>query len=90
MQPFWDADFGPGFWIATRSRGPGLQSEYTEAAQLYALASDQGGCNLLKNGGDDLLDVPVVQMRVLSPDPRNQFRFDHAAPPAMSMVAGSN
>src|SRR5262245_55134704 len=76
-------DVGAGARIAP---GPGrtiLDGERSEAAQLDAVAARHRGDDLAKNGIDDVLDVALVEMRVLRGDALHELGFDHRCRPSL-------
>src|SRR3954447_11918035 len=72
-----DRDLGAIARVSPGARPALLDREYPEVAQLYLIAPRQAGRDRVQDGVDDLLHIPVVQVRVLGRDPLNQFRLDH-------------
>ncbi|MGY4499808.1 hypothetical protein ACVWYH_003739 [Bradyrhizobium sp. GM24.11] len=72
-----DRDMGAGARIAAGARGAVLHRESTEAAQLDAVAARECRYDLLENRIHNVLDIPLVQMRVVLGDTLNKFGFDH-------------
>jgi hypothetical protein len=54
-----------------------LDRERAEAAQLDPVAPRQRGNNLIENRIHDILDIPLVKVRVVLGDTLNEFGFDH-------------
>src|SRR3954468_19062717 len=72
-----DRHMGAGARIAA---GPGrtmLDRERAETAQLDPIAARQGRHDLIENRVDDILDIPLIEVRVVLGDALNQFGFDH-------------
>ncbi|MET4802022.1 hypothetical protein ABIA96_004605 [Bradyrhizobium sp. LB11.1] len=72
-----DGDMGAGARIATSARGAMLDRESAEAAQLDAISARECCDDLLENRIHNVLDIPLVQMRVVLGDTLNKFGFDH-------------
>src|SRR5262245_53984047 len=72
-----DRDVGPGARIAPGARGTMLYREGAEAAQLDAVAACECRYDLLENRIHNVLDIPLVKMRVVLGDALNKFGFDH-------------
>ena len=51
--------------------------ESAETAQLDPIAARQGRDNLIENCVHNVLDIPLVEMRVVLGDTLNKFGFDH-------------
>jgi hypothetical protein len=68
---------GAGTRITPGACGAMLDREGTEAAQLDAIAARKGRYDLLENRIHNVLDIPLVQMRVVLGDTLNKFGFDH-------------
>jgi hypothetical protein len=62
-------------------RASRLDREGAEAAQLHPVAPGQGRGDLLEDGGDDPLDIPVVEMRIELADPKDEFGLGHSISP---------
>src|SRR4051794_1336260 len=60
-----DRHMSAGARIAARTGRPVLHREGAEAAQLNAITARQGGDDLAQNGIHDILDVALVEMRIL-------------------------
>jgi hypothetical protein len=54
-------------------RGPGLEDEYAEVAQLHSISPDQGSFDLVKKCLDRPFNIPCVQMRILPCDAQHQL-----------------
>src|SRR5438105_5654374 len=54
-----------------------LDREGAEAAQLDPIAARQGRADLVEDGGDDDLDIALVEMRVGFSKPLHELRFGH-------------
>src|SRR3979411_2150951 len=54
-----------------------LHRERAETAQLDPVAARQGGDDLIENRVHNVLDIPLVKMRVVFGDTLNKFGFDH-------------
>jgi len=72
-----DGYMGAGSWIAPRACRAMLDREGTEAAQLDAVAACESRYDLFENRIHNVLDIPLVQMRVVLGDTLNKFGFDH-------------
>jgi hypothetical protein len=72
-----DGDMGAGTRIATGACGAMLDREGAEAAQLDAVTARECRYDLLENRIHNVLDIPLVQMRVVLGDTLNKFGFDH-------------
>lgn len=72
-----DGHMGAGAWIAPGACGAMLDREGTEAAQLDAITAREGRYDLFENRIHNVLDIPLVQMRVVLGDTLNKFGFDH-------------
>lgn len=72
-----DGDMGAGARIAAGARGTMLHRESAEAAQLDAVTAREGRYDLFENRIHNVLDIPLVQMRVVLGDTLNKFGFDH-------------
>ena len=72
-----DRDMSAGARIATGACGAVLHRESTEAAQLDAVSARKCRYDLLENRIHNVLDIPLVQMRVVLGDTLNKFGFDH-------------
>jgi hypothetical protein len=66
-----------GAWIAAGSGRTMLDRERTETAQFDAIAARQCGDDLIENRVHDILDIPLIEVRVVLGDALNQFGFDH-------------
>src|SRR5436309_4857113 len=77
-----DGDVRPGARITPGAGRPVLDRESAEAAQLDAIAAGERGDDLAQDGIDDVLDVALIEMRVLRRDTLDELGFDHriAAP----------
>jgi hypothetical protein len=54
-----------------------LHRECAEAAQFHAVTTRKSGDDFIENGIHDVLDIPLVKMRVVLGDALNEFGFDH-------------
>ena len=54
-----------------------LDRERPETAQFDAVAARQRGGDLIQHRADEVLDVALVEMRVLSGNALNELRLDH-------------
>ena len=72
-----DGDMGAGARIAAGARGAMLDREGTKTAQLDAVTACEGCYDFLENRIHNVLDIPLVQMRVVLGDTLNKFGFDH-------------
>ena len=66
-----------GARIAAGPRGAVLDRERAETAQLDPVATRQGGDDLVEDRVDDVLDVPLIEVRVVLGDTLNEFGLDH-------------
>ena len=62
-----------GARIAAGARRTVLDREGAEAAQLDTVAARQRGGDLVEDGVDDVLDVALIEMRVLRRDLLDEF-----------------
>src|ERR1700689_5544586 len=69
-----------GARIAPRPGRPLLHREGAEAAQLDPIAARHGGDDLAEDGVDDVLDVTLIEMRILGGNALNEFGLDHGSP----------
>src|SRR5436309_9059487 len=72
-----DGDVRPGARITPGAGRPVLDRESAEAAQLDAIAAGERGDDLAEDGIDDVLDIALIQMRVLRRDTLDELGFDH-------------
>src|SRR4029453_18567765 len=72
-----DRHMGAGAWIAPRTGRTVLDRERAETAQFDAVAARQGGDDLVENRVHDILDIPLVEVRVVLGNALNEFGFDH-------------
>jgi len=70
-------DFLSGPRIATDPGGAVFDGEGTKSAQLNPVSTHEGLGDLIKNCIHDILDITLVEMRILFGDMLNQLRFDH-------------
>jgi hypothetical protein len=72
-----DGHMGAGARIAPRARRAMLDRESAEAAQLDAVAARQRCDDFIENRVYDVLDIPLVEVRVVLGDALNKLGFDH-------------
>ena len=72
-----DGDMSAGARIAAGARGAMLDREGTETTQFDAVTARECCYDLLENRIHNVLDIPLVQMRVVLGDTLNKFGFDH-------------
>lgn len=72
-----DRDMGASTRIATGTCRAVLHRKGTEAAQLDAVTARESRYDLFENRIHNILDIPLVQMRVVLGDTLNKFGFDH-------------
>lgn len=72
-----DGDMGASAGITPGACRAMLDREGTEAAQLDAITAREGRYDLFENRIHNVLDIPLVQMRVVLGDTLNKFGFDH-------------
>src|SRR3979409_960165 len=72
-----DRHMRAGARIAAGAGGAMLHRERTETAQLDPVAAGQRGDDLIENRVHDVLDIPLIEMRVVLGDTLNEFGFDH-------------
>src|SRR4051812_46312007 len=72
-----DGHVGAGAWVTPGARGAMLDREGAEAAQLDAVTACESRYDLFENRIHNVLDIPLVQMRVVLGDTLNKFGFDH-------------
>ena len=68
---------GAGSRVAAGARRALLHREGAEATQLDAVAARHGGHNLVEDSVDDVLDVTLIEVRVLRRNVLNEFGLDH-------------
>src|SRR5262249_46038264 len=83
-----DRDARAGARVAAFARRPLLDRERPEAAQLDPVAARQGSGDLAQDGVDDILDIPLVKVRILRCDPLNELGFDHCGRPLAGAATG--
>src|SRR5215469_374727 len=86
-----DRDMRPGARIAPRAGRAMLHREGPEAAQLDPVAARHGGDDLAQYRVDDVLDVALIEMRILRGDALHQLGLDHCGDRLMKptiLVAG--
>ena len=66
-----------GARIAAGTRRAMLHRKSAETAQLDPIAARQGRDDLIENRVHNVLDIPLVKMRVVLGDALNKFGFDH-------------
>jgi hypothetical protein len=54
-----------------------LHRKSAKTTQLDPIATRQGGDDLIENRVYDILDIPLVEVRVVLGDTLNEFGFDH-------------
>src|SRR5665213_4348755 len=79
-------DLGARAWISSRPRRTVLDRERTKATQLHPVAARHCLGDLLEDRVHYVLDVALVEVRILLGDPLDQFRFDHCAAPRRLLV----
>src|SRR5436305_3903674 len=72
-----DRHMRAGARIAPRARRAVLYRKRAETAQFDAVAARQCGDDFIENGVDDVLDIPLVEVRVVLGDALDEFGFDH-------------
>ena len=72
-----DRNMSARAWIAPCTSWAMLDREGTEATQLDAITACEGRYDLFENRIHNVLDIPLVQMRVVLGDTLNKFGFDH-------------
>src|SRR5712671_366180 len=72
-----DRHMGAGARIAPRARRTMLDRESAKAAQLDAVAARQRSDDLIENRVHDVLDIPLIEVRVVLGDALNKLGFDH-------------
>src|SRR5579872_1266434 len=83
---FADLDALAGARIAPHPCTASFDRKRAKSAQLDAVAARQRRRDLVKNGGNDALDVALVEVRVALGQPLNQFGFGHCAAQAPRRV----
>ena len=66
-----------GTRIAAGAGGTMFHRKRAEAAQLDPVATRQRGDDLIEDRVHNVLDIPLVEMRVVLGDTLNKFGFDH-------------
>src|SRR5438477_2186709 len=72
-----DRHMGTGAWIAPRTGRTVLDRERAKTAQLDAVAAGQRSDDLIENRVHDILDIPLIEVRVVLGNALNEFGFDH-------------
>src|ERR1700682_2852369 len=72
-----DRHMRAGARIAAGAGGTMLHREGAESTQLDPVAARQRGDDLIENRVHNVLDIPLVKMRVVLGDALNKFGFDH-------------
>jgi hypothetical protein len=54
-----------------------LHRECTETTQLDPIAARQSRDDFIEDRVHDILDIPLIEMRVVLGDTLNEFGFDH-------------
>src|SRR3954451_2317452 len=72
-----DWHMGPGARITAGAGRAVLDRERAEATKLNAVAAGQGRHDLIKDRVHDVLDIPLVEMRIVLGDTRDKFGFNH-------------
>jgi len=72
-----DLDAVAGARIAADAGLPPPDREGAEPAQFDAVATGQGGGDLVENRGDYGLNVALIEVRVCLGKPLHELRFDH-------------
>jgi hypothetical protein len=67
----------PGARVAPGARRTVLYRKCAETAQLDAVTARKCGDDFIENGVDDVLDIPLIQVRVVLGDALDEFGFDH-------------
>jgi hypothetical protein len=62
-------------WRASRR----LTEESAEAAQFHPVAARERRGDLIEDGGDDALDIPLIEMRIGFRQAGNQLGLGHGA-----------
>ena len=68
---------GAGTWIAAGASRAVLHRECTKTAQLDPIAARQGSDDLIEDRVHNVLDIPLVKVRVMLGDTLDEFGFDH-------------
>ena len=84
-EPPVDLNGGAGAGVAAGARAAAFHRERAEAAQLDAIAAGERVGDLVEDGGDDPLDVAVIEMRVPLRQLQDQLRLGHDAPLLLSI-----
>ena len=68
---------GAGARIAAGARRAMFHRESAETAQFDPIAARQRSHDLIENRVHDVLDIPLVEVRVVLGNTLNEFGFDH-------------
>ena len=68
---------GAGTGIAAGAGRPVFDRKRAKSPQFNPVAARQRGNDLIEDRVDDVLDIPLVQMRVVLGDTLNKLGFDH-------------
>src|SRR6185312_1147606 len=72
-----DRHMGTGARVAAGPRGTMFHGERAETAQLDPVAARQRSHDLIEDRIHDILDIPLIEVRVVLGNALNEFRFDH-------------
>ena len=72
-----DLDMSAGARVAAGPRRALLHRKRAEAAQLDTIATRHRGDDLAKDRVDDVLDVTLLEVRILIGNFLHEFRLDH-------------
>src|SRR5215469_8633235 len=85
---FADRDAVAGARVAANASVALLDRERPKAAQLDPITARQRRGDLVKNRGDDDLDIALIEMRVAFRKPLDEFRFRHGGSQLPSALLG--
>ena len=76
-----DRDMGAGPRVAARPRWTMLDREGAKTTQFDPVAARERSHDLVEDRVHDVLDVPLVEVRVVLGNALNEFGFDHQGRP---------
>jgi len=72
-----DRHMGAGARVAAGTRRAMLDGKCTKSAQFDPIAASQSRHDFIEDRVDDVLHIPLIEVRVVLGDALNQFGFDH-------------
>lgn len=78
-----DRDGDPSAWIASHARRALFHTECPETTQFNALVTSHSGGDFCQNGLHDVIDITVIQLRILVGNFLKEFGFNHISFPGL-------